>query len=93
MGQFLKIAAALLLMVSLAGFCTGGGFDNLQSVLQSGPIGNSNDYWLEKQSAFEPGRYDRVAVIFGMDDQQACNAITRALLASYQETWRCEPAN
>jgi hypothetical protein len=29
-------------------------------VLQSGPIGSSNDYWLEKRSAFEPGRWDKV---------------------------------
>jgi hypothetical protein len=93
MQGLLKIVAALLLMVSLTGFCTGGGLDALESVLGHGKIGSSNDYWLEKRSAFEPGRYDRVAVVFGMDDQQACNAMTRALLAAYQETWRCVPAN
>jgi hypothetical protein len=56
-------------------------------------IGLNNDYWLEKQSAFQAERWDRVAVVFGMDDAKACNAITRALLAAYQETWRCVAAN
>ena len=89
----LKISAILLLFASLTGFCTGGGTDGLESVVGWGPIGSSNDYWLEKQSAFEPARWDRMVLVFGGQDQQSCNAIAQALLAAYSERWRCTAAN
>ena len=93
MKRLLKITAMALLMVSLAGSYAWGDLNALESVFGSGKIGASNDYWLEKQSAFQPERWDRVAVVFGMDDQKACNAITKALYSAYQESWRCAPAN
>jgi len=93
MRKVLKIAAAFLLMTSLAGFCTGGGLDNLESVVSWGKIGDSNDYWVEKPSAVEFGSYDKVALIFGTDDQKACGVIAKAMLAAYEKNWHCVPAN
>jgi len=37
--------------------------------------------------------HDRVAVVFGMDDEKACAAIAQALLDAHGERWRCTPAN
>jgi hypothetical protein len=92
MKQIMKIVAVLLLMVGLTGFCTGSGVDELENVL-SEQIGSTNDQWLEKQSARDPTLYDRVAVVFGMDDEKACAAIAQALLDAHGERWRCTPAN
>ena len=94
MRRFLKISAAVLLMVSLAGSYAWGDVDALERVLRSGQIGNGNDHWLEKESVFAPGRYDRVAVIFGWnDDHKACASIARALHDAYSERYRCIAAN
>ena len=91
METLFKTAALLFIAIGLAGF-----------VGDAPGIGGGDDYWIEQRSTLHPDRWDKVALVFGYDDQRSnaimCNDFIEAMRIKVSDApapaqFRCVRAN